>query len=1495
MRIFMVPVLVIHICLLCIPSGLCRADSHPRSGRPSAVAGSGVDAFWNQTLTAKERQWLEAHPVIRIGFSPDRPPFEFIDSKGQAQGMVMDYLDIIGNRLHVTFERIKKEDGSPLSREEILAAGQNKELDLVTVLAHLKSREENFLFTRKYLHYPWAMAVRFNQNRSNGIRGLYGKKVAVVAARSIYEALPVLYPRLNLVPVRTPEDGVLAVAHGRADAFIENAAVTAYIIKQHNLRQLEVVTIPEQYGHRLHMGVRKDWPELMAVLNKAILSLTPREHDTVHTRWILVNTQKEIDWGRLLKIGSPVVIAVLLIILVILMANRKLKREIAKRAQVEDAFRKSEERLYFSLEVAGAYYWQFDMVNQVVSYGMPDEAVIEGHGPQKESQAFSRLISTAHPDDQPLFTEKFKQIQDGEAQVFDIDYRVRRQGKLDWAWRHSVGRPIKRDDRGNITEIAGLSMDITERQELHEQVKQTQEQLHFALETAGAGYFHIDLKTGDMTFDSLILFQRLGLLEHTIPRTLEAYFELIHPDDLVRFKQTAERYETGQVPLVNVDFRFVGKGGQWIWVNHVGRAIEWDGQGSPVRAAGLILDITERVRLLDRVQKSQEQLRIISEYTYDWQSWQDIDGRLVWVNQAVERITGYSVKECMAMADYPRPIIDERDWPQLKTHTDLALQGRGRQEALLRARKKDGSSIWIFVSHKPILDADGQVMGIAGAAKDITRQKQAEQELKDYQDHLEVLVEERTAELEKAMRVAEEATRAKSDFLANMSHEIRTPLNAVIGFSHLALQTDLNEQQFDYIWKIQTSSKALLGVINDILDFSKIEAGKLNMEAIEFCIEEVLDTVTNIVGIKAQEKGLEVIFNIAPGLPPALIGDPLRLGQILTNLTGNAVKFTRKGEIVLGCSVAAEDDQEVELEFFVQDSGIGLTGEQQAGLFEAFTQADSSTTRKYGGTGLGLFICKSLTEMMKGRIWVESTFGQGTTFFFTVRLKKADSPAAGQLLPDAEFLGKKVLVVDDNPVCRAVLSKMLEAMTFQVTQADSAEAGFSELVQAGKDNVPFDLVLMDWKMPGMDGLHASRKIKQSLEMNVPSIIMVSAYAREELMQQADTIGLDGYLVKPVSPSLLLDTIMAALGGKGLSSGVSRRQRERLPGVGAIQGARILVVEDNEINQQVARGILENKGLVVETADNGLLGLEALQKADYDAVLMDVNMPEMDGYTAGRKIREDDAFKDLPVIAMTANAMAGDREKALAAGMNDHVAKPIDVKELFNVLRRWIKPTGKGRAFPGAFPAGAGQSRRFEEDFGPLPGINVREGLERLAGDTALYRELLHKFAHNQARAGERIRQAIADRDMETAQMLAHTAKGVAGNIGAESLFETATLLDAALKKEDIQGAEQILPDFFQNLETVIQGIQTLGPDRETPTAGSPADPETVKALILKLQERLNDDDTDAVSVVKQLAGTVREQSAQTLLEKLSGQISGYEFEEAKATLGELIPALNITL
>ena len=732
----------------------------------------------------------------------------------------------------------------------------------------------------------------------------------------------------------------------------------------------------------------------------------------------------------------------------------------------------------------------------------------------------------------------------------------------------------------------------------------------------------------------------------------------------------------------------------------------------------------------------------------------------------------------------------------------------------------------------------------------------------------------------RAKQLAEEAAQTKADFLANMSHEIRTPMNAVIGLAHLCLKTSLDSKQRDYVSKIHGAGVSLLGIINDILDFSKIEAGKLDFEDIVFDMDAVMTNVSTLVAQKAQDKGLELVIDIARDIPHGLRGDPLRFGQVLTNLLTNSVKFTEKGEVRLHASVSERTADRIKLLVSVHDTGIGMTPEQAGRLFRAFSQADTSTSRKHGGTGLGLTISKRLVEMMGGSIWVESEPGRGSTFSFTAWVGvAADAPR--RVVPE-RLNGLKVLVVDDNASARAALEDVIATISPDVELVASGPEAIDAISRADVGR-PFDLMLLDWQMPGLDGVETARRILADATLRShPRIIIVSAFDREEVRSAAEKAGVDGFLVKPVNRSALVDCLVEVFRSDGEPP---ERSAARGPAIPDLAGLRLLLAEDNEINQQIAVELLEGAGASVTVAGNGRIAVETLQAGGsrFDAVLMDLQMPEMDGFQATAQILADPDLKDVPIIAMTAHAMAEERERCLAAGMRGHITKPIDPDVLYRTVLPYRKPAdGRPSAPVAAAPSG---DRAAEPALPAIAGLDVEGALKRVAGNTRLYRSLLDQFVRQQAGGATQIGAAIDGGDLDAGARVAHALKGVAGNLGAASLNALAGSVEAALRRGERGEAQSKLPQLSTELERIMQAIRGgLAGSSESQAARNPA---AARIACDRLHDLLAADDGEAFSFFLEsrscLEGLVSPQD----LDALQELVGNFDFTAALERVAHL--------
>nr|WP_315244241.1 response regulator [uncultured Albidiferax sp.] len=833
---------------------------------------------------------------------------------------------------------------------------------------------------------------------------------------------------------------------------------------------------------------------------------------------------------------------------------------------------------------------------------------------------------------------------------------------------------------------------------------------------------------------------------------------------------------------------------------------------------GYWLDVTSNIQAQETLQARENQLRTVLESAPSALIITRQDGRALFHNRRALEVFRISEQELVqhgVRKMYVDPTVRKRA-------VETLVRDGSIHNWEIAFTRGDGTPLWASLS-----SSLGEFGGLSAGYTwfdDITSRKHA------------------ADALQAAKEAAEAAGLAKSAFLANMSHEIRTPMNTIIGLSELALKTPLDPRQREYIDRVQMSGKHLLGIINDILDFSKIEANKLQVEHVPFELDALLTNVANLVTEKASAKRLELVFDIAPDVPPHLVGDPLRLGQILINFANNAVKFTDAGEIVLVARVQQPQPEglladHIQLYFAIRDTGIGLSPAQCTALFQSFHQADVSTTRKYGGTGLGLSISKRLAELMGGAVGVDSQVGQGSNFWFTatlgVGLVAAPEPAP--------LTGLRALVVDDHAIARSILAAMLQEQQFTVATVASGALALEHL-----QHHACDIVFLDWHMPDMDGIATARAIQALGLPQTPKMVMVTAFGDDGLAELGKAVGITTVLVKPVFGTTLRDAL-ARMGHGPARNTAAPTPSELFARMAPLAGARILLVDDNEFNQYVGTELLASAGLVAEVAENGQVALDKLAQFSYDLVLMDMQMPVMDGITATLAIRQQPRFANLPIIAMTANVMQHDRDACLASGMGDVITKPIVADHLWSVLAKWIAP----RETPAA-PVVASSPEAIDLP-AHIPALDMAAGLRRLNGNRKAYLNMLRLFVRNQQATPVQLRAALAQTDWPTAERIAHSAKGVAGSIGAVALQAQAGALELALHAgTPLTQLEPLVAELEVQLNALVQALQTqLSPEAVQATVA--VDPDQLRQICTQLADLLAQDDSDAITLVDEHA------------------------------------------
>ena len=1430
-------------------------------------SGSAVE------LSVAERRWLRLHPVIHLLVDKNEPPFSFIDDKGQWQGIVIDYLKLLEERLGVTFQ---------LYHEKVWTEGLSKayrhEIDAVGMLQKTKERSRYLNFTKPLVSVPAVVLARESDKTIRSPDHLKGKKVGFVPGYVTYEIFRKRYPQVNFIRVANIATGLNKVSSGVLDAIVANLASVSYEIDRMKITNLQVVA-EAGFNYEFSIASRNNAPELSSILDKAVETITPEDRETLESSWLSIHG---ILWqpNKELFIG---LVLILVTLILIVYWNRRLSIEIADREKAEEGLRirseldrlSSDMSRHFMDQSVGeaSHYFLSELGNYLHAqaaciFSRESAARVECYWSchnRRNPEVFTALLQQGffhqHPQEGAKVTIVLRDdlLARGEA---DSAATLTRLGVTTVVYAPMLlfGRVVggiglinvppkyqvfihEMDLLHRMGELVAVARD---RQNTEDALRISEERYQLAMDAASDGLWDWDVAHDTVYFSPRYL-AMLGYQAGELMNNIKAWRRLLHPDD----KQSAIQFLDQQLVGSDQAFQFVyrmrRKDGSFATVRSKGKVVFRDENGKPLRVLGTMVDITHQVSRERELSMARFSLDSAGDHIH----WFRRDGYHKYVNESACKALGYSQEEMMALSIVDiNPAVTKSSWKKL--WEQLVLR-KGMTYDTLR-RTSDGTVFPVEVTANYVeYEGEGYLFA---SGRNITDRKQAEEAL------------------HKAKEMADQANQAKSNFLANMSHEIRTPMNAIIGLSHLVQETVLSVQQKDYISKIQISAHDLLGIIDDILDFSRIEAGKLNMESIEFDLGSVFENAYNISGIKAKEKGLTLTYNIHSDVPRQLKGDPLRLRQILINLTHNALKFTSEGEVSVSVVMIACRQDVVTLEFSVVDTGIGISKQQQGKLFRSFSQVDGSTTRKFGGTGLGLAICKNLVQMMNGEISVESVPGEGSTFKFVVDLGLVHQPQISK----QSLQGVRALVVDDNEEARTLLVNHLQTAGCDILQsAHGADA--LQLLQA---NPGIKLVLLDWRMPDIDGIELAQRINDLNLVSKPKLIMVSAYGREELMSKAAN-EVDDFLIKPVNRTVLVETIMRVMGRDVVKTG----QNTVAASCEIMPKGSILLAEDNEINRQVARELLEGMGLDVAMATNGAEAVERIKKEDFDLVFMDIQMPEMDGYQATRTIRQQLGKDSLVIVAMTAHAMAGDRERCLQAGMNDHISKPLSPPALKQMVRHWLQvgETDVRHAITEE------QHARLQ-----LPGINVEEGLQRLQGNQPLYEKLLADFYINQRGDLAQLKSFVNRAQWDDARHLVHALKGVAGNLGANRLHEQAAKLESHLRDGSQERSlnPEAMEAFVRAFEQVMQGLERLPPvkDELEPAGEGVIEVGELHELIRIMEHKLSGGDVDVVSLLPSLTQGLQDQVDQSLLRSLQDAVISYDFDEAAGILRHIERSLD---
>ncbi|OSM04111.1 hypothetical protein MAIT1_03623 [Magnetofaba australis IT-1] len=1541
-----------------------------------APATSGLN------LSDTERAWLTQHPKIRLGIMTGWAPISFVEPGRGPSGISAQIVETLNQRLGGRITLV------PGQWSEMLEAVKQRKLDGVLDITPNPARESHFSFTMPYLDIPHVIVGAGRRLDLQNEADLRGRTLALEKGYGSVRYFHQSQPQTTVKEYPNTVAALEAVARGEADAYVGNQVVARYLIAQHLLSNLSVVGRTQKPSSVLTIGVRKDWPQLRDILQKALDQTSQRERNAILRQWVGDAQPAALPAGGNGVALVPLLRFAMALLAILALLGAMLTWVVRQGGEVKGAPLMQSRRMrmvgmlimasFLAAAVALSWWGLKNLEKQSMErlggalQALADSAEdaltlwFEGRSAHLQSltqqpELRAALLSLSQQPDAFAPAQSLSQFlaghrqgalgfvalsPSGESWAVDgasgLAALVSRDGPA-WtsaqmalkrktalsspiAWRSSGAQ----SGQGGQSHVIFLSMAVRDAAGaplgiLAVALDPAQSLNRIAAQSRGLASAETYLfdRAGRLVTESRFLddLKWRGRLPAEANSSIGMRLGVSGESDapLTRAVADAVSNVNGLDIQGYTDYRGGMAVGSWRWnsalslgivaearrddalslYHAVGRMVTtvlgftlllslvlmgvavWMGERANRSLARARDELEEKVRArtaeleeaAQQVREREKRLKLALQGG-NLGFW-DVDlrsGRTI-VNARYAEIFGEPLPEGEEVAE----LIKDRNLWLAKLHPE------DRDRVLEAGRAYRAGEIPVYhLEHRALLGDEVRWVVTNGAAVEWDETGQARRmvgTVADFTDRKNMEME-----LARSKEEAEAANRAKSDFLANMSHEIRTPMNAIIGMSHLALQTELTPRQRNYIQKVHRSAESLLRILNDILDFSKIEAGKLAMESTAFDLEETFDNLASLLGLKAREKGLALHFDFPWDLPTRLIGDPLRLGQVLINLGNNAIKFTESGSVTVRVRRTDGDAQRAQLSFDVIDTGIGLTPEQQGRLFQSFSQADASTTRRFGGTGLGLAISRKLVELMGGHIGVQSEAGQGSRFYFSAWLARDPEHADSAVALPADLAGTPVRVVERDEVARRILIEQLKGL--QLT-----------LLEPSEEAPPESLCLLDWRSKPASDRPAAQQWMQLDCAGEHVALMAQADDYEGAVEVAEMRGW-GLLSKPILPTALRQAILVAMGrAVAAQRSEDKVDSEMEAAYAALRGARVLLAEDNAVNQELALELLQTRGIAVTVADNGQEAVDRVRAESFDGVLMDMQMPIMDGYAATRAIREIAGCEGLPIIAMTANVMAEDLERAQAAGVDDHIAKPINLHQLFTVMARWIEPSQPLAA--GVHPVSVGAPPLTESptegaaqaSFVDLPGVDAKAGLQVANGNMALYERLLLKFADNQGDFVARCQAALDGADWETAQRHAHTLKGVAGNLGAKTVQACARALDEACRAQDAAVAQACLQQTDAALQPLLAALAQRRPaESSAPPAtafSEPADPEQVAEMIQRLEALLADNDVEAQEVIGELQSHWRDGDCHDCLRKVSQLVDAYEFEQAAEELARL--------